>query len=218
MKKHSIEYKKFLFYCGILMLLSELWKQFCLTYIVNHGTYSWWHFPFQLCSIPMYICLALPVIPSEHACRLMLTFLMDFGLLGGIFTFFDTTGMYYPYFPLTVHSFAWHILLILIGIYAGRTGKADASFKGFAQSAGIFLSCCLLATLFNLIFHPLGRINMFYISPYYQMGQIVFRKIARIWGNTAGILCYLIAILVGAGLLHLIWKQVLKQSLNTPGP
>ncbi len=131
---------------------------------------------------------------------------------------FDTTGMYYPYFPLTVHSFAWHILLILIGIYAGRTGKADASFKGFAQSAGIFLSCCLLATLFNLIFHPLGRINMFYISPYYQMGQIVFRKIARIWGNTAGILCYLIAILVGAGLLHLIWKQVLKQSLNTPGP
>ena len=96
MKKHSIEYKKFLFYCGILMLLSELWKQFCLTYIVNHGTYSWWHFPFQLCSIPMYICLAFPVIPSEHACRLMLTFLMDFGLLGGIFTFFDTTGMYYP--------------------------------------------------------------------------------------------------------------------------
>ena len=166
----------------------------------------------------MYICLAFPVIPSEHACRLMLTFLMDFGLLGGIFTFFDTTGMYYPYFPLTVHSFAWHILLILIGIYAGRTGKADASFKGFAQSAGIFLSCCLLATLFNLIFHPLGRINMFYISPYYQMGQIVFRKIARIWGNTAGILCYLIAILVGAGLLHLIWKQVLKQSLNTPSP
>jgi hypothetical protein len=153
----------------------------------------------------MYICLAFPVIPSEHACRLMLTFLMDFGLLGGIFTFFYTTGMYYPYFPLTVHSFAWHILLILIGIYAGRTGKADASFKGFAQSAGIFLSCCLLATLFNLIFHPLGRINMFYISPYYKMGQKVFKDIASLTGNTAGILIYIGTNIVGAYLIYLIW-------------
>ena len=36
----------FYLYCGILMLLSELWKQWCLTYILNHRQYNWWYFPF----------------------------------------------------------------------------------------------------------------------------------------------------------------------------
>lgn len=212
MKKHSIECKNFLFYCGCVMLISELWKQYTLTYTVNHGIYNWWYFPFQLCSVPMYVCLMFPAVSSKRACGLLRTFLMDFGLLAGIFTFFDTTGMYYSYPPLTVHSFAWHILLIIIGIYAGFTGRADYSGNGFAKSAGIFLSCCLLATFFNLIFHPCGRINMFYISPFYQMGQIVFRDIAKLCGNTAGIVSYLASILIGAGLLHLLWRLWAKNN------
>ena len=35
--------------------------------------------------------------------------------LGGIFAFFDTSGMHYGYLPLTIHSYAWHILLITLG-------------------------------------------------------------------------------------------------------
>ncbi len=198
--------KKFFFYCGFLMFLSEILKQLTLTYIVNHGTYNWWYFPFQLCSIPMYVCLLLPVVPSPRIQGVLLTFLMDFGLLSGIFTFFDTTGMYYSLPLLTFHSFAWHILLIILGIVAGLTGKADYSGKGFAGSAAFFLACCLLATGFNLVFYPFGRINMFYISPRCRMNQIVFRDICKIFGNGAAVTSYLLAILTGAGLLHLAWK------------
>lgn len=205
MKKHSIEYKNLLFYCGLLLFVSEVWKQYCLTFIVNNGTYNWWYFPFQLCSIPMYICLLLPWRVCSKVRGILLTFLMDFGLLSGIFTFFDTTGMYYSYPPLTVHSFAWHILLIIIGIYAGTTKRSDYSWRGFAKSACLFLACCLAATLFNLLFHPYGNINMFYISPYYPMRQIVFCNIARIFGNDIGILLYVISIIIGAGLFHLFW-------------
>ena len=214
MKKHSIKCKNFLFYCGLLMFLSELWKQYCLTCTLNHGSYNWWYFPFQLCSIPMYICLMFPIITSERLLSLMLTFLMDFGLLGVIFTFFDTTVLYYGYAPLTIHSFGWHILLIIIGIYAGRSGKADISKKGFAKTAGFFFACCLLATFFNLVFHPYGKINMFYISPYYQMGQIVYRDIAEMFGNAFGIVSYLVSILMGAGLLHLLWTRYGAHACN----
>ena len=105
MQKH----KNIFFYCGLLMLFSEVWKQWCLTYILNNGHYNWWYFPFQLCSIPMYICLILPWIRSPQIYDAFLTFLMDFGMLGGIFAFCDTSGMYYHYPPLTIHSFAWHV-------------------------------------------------------------------------------------------------------------
>ena len=208
MKKHSIEYNIFFFYCGFLMLISEIWKQYCLTYIVNNGTYNWWYLPFQLCSIPMYVCLVLPWCASVRIRGVLLAFLMDFGLLGGIFAFLDTTGMYYSYPPLTVHSFAWHILLIVIGIRAGLGREADTSWAGFKKCVCMFLACCLIATTFNLLFHPYGKINMFYISPYYPMGQVVFRDIARLLGNSAGILLYIASILTGAGLLHLLWNRL----------
>ena len=210
MLKHNFKQVsgRFFLSCGILMLISEIWKQYCLTYIVNNGNYNWWYFPFQLCSIPMYICLILPWITSPRIRGILLAFLMDYGLLGGIFTFFDTTGMHYSYTPLTVHSFAWHILLIGIGIRAGVSRASDHSSAGFAKCSCIFLACCMTATLINIAVHPYGQINMFYISPYHFMGQIVFRDIARALGNEAGILIYILSIIMGGGILHLIWKRL----------
>lgn len=204
MKKH----RRTLFCFGVLMLSSEIWKQWRLTYHLNHGQYNWWYFPFQLCSIPMYVCLLAPWIKTRKIYGILLAFLMDFGLLAGIFTFFDTSGLYYGYAPLTIHSFAWHIVLIILGLYAGLTREADYSLKGFGFCTLFYLSCCLLATGLNLIFYPFGSINMFYISPHYPMTQRVFEKIALLWGNTAGILVYASAIPIGAFLIHNLWRAL----------
>lgn len=203
-------YRPFL-YCGIFMLISEIWKQWCLTYILNGGSYNWWYFPFQLCSIPMYICLALPWIPSKQLRSILLAFLMDFGLLGGIFAFFDTAGMHYGYAPLTIHSFGWHILLILLGIYAGLHPDTDHSRTGYIGSILFYLSCCLIATTVNLTFDRFDLINMFYINPHYRMSQKVFCHIALVWGNTAGIYSYILATITGAGILHSMWYKTQSQ-------
>ena len=48
---------------GLILALSEIYKQLFLTLIVGHGTYDWWYFPFQLCSLLMYFCL---FFPSSH--------------------------------------------------------------------------------------------------------------------------------------------------------
>ena len=52
----------FFFTCGLFMLSGEIWKQLTLTFILGGGQYNWWYFPFQLCSIPMYILLIYPWI------------------------------------------------------------------------------------------------------------------------------------------------------------
>lgn len=228
------QYRRFFLYCGIIMLASEIWKQWTLTFYINNGQYIWWYFPFQLCSIPMYICLMLGFIHSEKIQRILLAFLMDFGLLAGIFTFFDTSGMQYTYLPLTIHSYTWHILLIIIGIRAGvayqrlydhSSGKTNKSQKHFAhhkpdsdyqKSCGIYLGCVLLATIFNLLFSPLGTINMFYINPYLPMRQKVFGTIAAVLGNGTGITAYIGATIIGALLFHHIWNTVFRHFQNHP--
>ena len=202
------KHKKIFFCCGLLMLLTEIWKQWCLTYYLGGGQYNWWYFPFQLCSIPMYACLLLSFISSIKIRRALITFLMDYGLLAGIFTFFDTSGLHHPYLLLTLHSYAWHILLLLLGVYTGYMNMREVSIRDFAGSTAVYLSCCLIATLCNLAFYPYGTINMFYISPHYQMTQKVFRHIALLLGNNAGIAVYICATVTGACLIHLLWMRI----------
>jgi hypothetical protein len=123
---------------GFAMSVSEIWKQYYMTEILNHGVYNWWYFPFQLCSVPMYLLLLLPL--CRHMRRksqkklfsrtkaetlfarlydIILMSLACYGLLGGIAVFADTSGLHYPVLPLTVHSYLWHILMIAEGGAAG---------------------------------------------------------------------------------------------------
>lgn len=48
--------------CGLLLAVAEVYKQGFLYTIVYDHHYEWWFFPFQLCSIPMYLCLAYPLL------------------------------------------------------------------------------------------------------------------------------------------------------------
>lgn len=213
------------FLCGVIMSVSEIWKQLTLTFVLGGGSYNWWYFPFQLCSIPMYLLLLYPWLRRERPRRILLTFLMSYTLLGGIAVFADTSGLHYPLTALTVHSYLWHILLILIGIMSGlvyfrsaheKAPSAPACFcsghekapRAFAGSTGLYLFCCVLAELFNLAFDRFGTINMFYINPDYQMQQIIFADLSVRIGNAPAILLYIASTILGAFFLFLIWQFI----------
>lgn len=209
------KYEKVFFVSGLFLCTSELFKQLILTFSVNDGVYDWWHFPFQLCSLPMYLLVILPFLKSEGAKHTVLTFLMTFSLLGGIAVFFDTSGMKYPLTILTVHSFAWHILLIAIGISSGilliRLSPAASEsprlpWRTFLHASLMYLSFCLTAVVINLMIAPSGRINMFYINPVYPMEQVLFTRISLTLGNSAGIAVYILATITGSAILYALWR------------
>lgn len=212
-KIHS-GYSLFFLLCGLFLTGSEIWKQWYLTTAVNHGTYNWWYFPFQLCSIPMYVLLILPWVKKGRFRDSLLTFLMCYGLLGGIAVFADTSGLHYPAAALTVHSYLWHILLILIGIAAGRCYLSTPAEKiapaarfraGFLGSTLIYAVCCVAASCLNALITPFGSIDMFYINPRYPMVQIVFSELAEAIGNTPAIFLYILSTVCGSLLLFLLW-------------
>ena len=209
------------------MTCSEIWKQLTLTFIVEGGSYNWWYFPFQLCSIPMYALLVYPWIRGRYARLTLLSFLMCYCMLGGIAVFADTSGLHYPLPSLTLHSYLWHILLIILGIIAGgtyirllrsnrknslffRTVAAMFPLRPFIYSTGLYLACCLIAELLNLSLDRLGTINMFYINPDYQMQQVLFRDLLPYLGNTGVILLYIASTIFGALIFFLIWKLIFR--------
>ena len=200
---------RLLFFLGILLALSECFKQMFLYYIVNGRKYDWWYFPFQLCSIPMYLCLILPFAAKfgRKWERLLCTFMYCYNLPGSILVFAAPYGMMHPYWSLTIHSFMWHILLVFIGLLIAFSGMGSVSWKGFTGSTGLFLACCGIATAVNILAGPYGYPDMFYITPYYPTTQPFFSTIAEQFGIMAGDLAYIAAIIMGAFILHLIYRR-----------
>lgn len=203
--------KRIFFSIGLLLFASELWKQWVLTFILNDGVYDFWYFPFQLCSIPMYLLLMLPFLKSNSHKKVIFTFLMDYSSLSGIFVFFDTSGMRYPLISLTIHSYVWHIVLIMIGIGSGITLYKfySSDFASFGKATGLFISCAVIAQCLNLSIGSHAQINMFYISPLEPATQNFFSLVYRNWGIGVYMIFYLGVIVLGAFLLHLLWKKVL---------
>lgn len=199
-----------LFFCGLFLMAMEFYKQGFLYFIENNGSYNWWYFPFQLCSVPMYLCLAYPFLSSATPKNMLAGFIQDFGLLGGFMALAVPPGLMHPYWSMTLHGFFWHFILIFAGLYCALAHLTDLSPQGFLHVLPLFFVCCLIALTINVLAGPGSDADMFYISPYHPSSQPVFHKISVSLGIFPGILIYILAMILGGFLVHMILKTVLR--------
>ncbi len=132
---------------------------------IKLGYYDFSSFPFQFCSVPMYLCLVLPFIKKEHLRMPGVYFLGIYGFIGGIFPllFGQSQLCRWSSFFDVFHSFAWHILLLmnsllLINFYGIGINKKE-SIKLFLKSYLLFISITVIAQILNVILHYSGGIN-----------------------------------------------------------
>ena len=208
-----------LFHLGVLLACMEAYKQLFLYCVVNDMHYNFWYFPFQLCSMPMYICLCLPLL-SEKAKKAAYTFLFDFTLPGALLALIFPADMMRPYVTMTAHAFLWHALLIYIALTVFHAGLLKKDRKSFISAAGLYLFLALAAFVLNLVLDPLAeygsRPGLFYLSPYYITDQPVFHDIAVRFGIPAELLIYVLSYLLCAFLFHEITRALLFQEKTEP--
>ncbi len=169
--------------CGWLMAAGEIYKQLFYYYIVNDGAYDWWFFPFQLCSVPMYLCILLPIFykyrkPDTgdktagssvlHLIDLLynciLTFLCGFTFVSAVSALIWPEDMLRPFAALTWHGLIWHGILLFISVLIGMSGMADLSPKGYLRSVVLFLGLCLTAFAINAALEPLSAAHPVYTA------------------------------------------------------
>lgn len=206
---------------GLLLLLMEVWKQLTLWLLVGKGQYNVWYVPFQLCSLPMYIALLYGALcgrtdpRAETWKRACMTFLQDYGFLGGMMALLFHAGLMHPGHPfLTAHGFLWHGIMLLMALYIHETGLSDLSMQGFQSTLPMFGFSALLAEGINVALHRYGDCDMFYISPYHLSSQPVFCSIDAIIGRPAGIVLYLLCVVLGAFLIHLAFSKLPKLGIH----
>lgn len=193
---------------GILLMLTEVYKQLIYWLVIEPGEYRWGIFPFHLCSVPMYLCVIAPLLKKGAVQKGMYSFMMLYNLLGGGISFLEPSGLLHPYPTLTAHALIWHMMLVFVGLYLVFSGRGGYEMKDYKRSTVTFLSLCAVAFCINLIFRDVsnGAINMFFVGPS-NSSLIVFKQISEMFGWYVSTLIYIPAVCFGAYLLFLLVKR-----------
>lgn len=210
LKKTSKKTEKRLFLTiGAILILSEIFKQLALTAI--GGAYRFDLIPFQLCSIPMYLCILMPILPDGKIQRAMRTFIATFGLMGGISSYIAPGTMCREWLELTLHSFLWHLTLIFLGFYIFFSQNTKIQKGDYIGAELFYLSLCAVAFGINLLcFNTSGEpVNMFYIGPK-PSDLPICREITARFGVAVNSLIYISALSLCAFLIH-ITENIIKK-------
>ena len=214
--------------CGWVLALMEIYKQLFLYCVVNGGTYDWWYFPFQLCSVPVYLCILLPFLcrgadgVRSSTAGPVFTFLAVYTFTGAAAALIIPEDYLRSYVTLTLHGFIWHGILLMISLTILLSRMADLSRRGFARATVLFLVMCAAAVCINIAVEPLMAASyaegliphsyaaMFYLNPYHLSPQPLVDIIQKSAGIPLGLALYVISIIAVSGLLCLLFRRLVS--------
>ncbi len=203
---------RILIFCvGLFLFACEVYKQLFYTFCIDEVGYKWWIFPFQMCSVPMYLCLIAPLLKPGKVSRAMYNFMTIFNLLGGFITYFEPSGISLPYWSLTLHAYTWHMVLVFLGLFLNFAGFGGRKMKDYWTAAATFAALCVVAFCINLLLWDVaqGDINMFFIGPK-ESSLVVFSDISVNCGWLVNALVYIPVVCLGAFLIFLpfhLWSK-----------
>ena len=161
---------------AVILLLGEIFKQFF--WFEFYGYYRWEIFPFQFCSVPIYVSLFATLCPWDKAREIAYRFLAFFGIIGGLSVMAVPSAVLYTYFvAISLHSMIWHSILVAMGVYLIASRGYGEKLKELLVPFFMFLGFVCLAIIGNVLVYKLhlgteacqpgDNLSMFYLSPYY---------------------------------------------------
>lgn len=213
---------KILAAAGWILVLLEVYKQLFLFFIVNDRVYDWWFFPFQLCSVPMYLCILLPLTGGRLR-NAFLTFMGGYAFIGAAATLVYPEDILRTYTALTIHGFLWHGILLFISLLILISGAADASLRGLLRAALLFALLSAAAVCINAAVEPLMQsiqaahpevahswAAMFYMNPYHISPQPIVNSVQKTAGIPAGLILYALVIAAVSSLVCILTDCMLS--------
>ncbi len=207
------QFRRFMLAIGLTLIILEVFKQLNFAYNAEDGwKYSWKQFPFQFCSVPMYVMLLVACLKECKFRDYLCSFLATFGLFAGLIV------MLYPSTVLSSIIFRFsqsmihHIGMVLGGFVVIVSGRVKFEHKTILKAMSVFSVIVCMAFVMNIIFHLSGNtasFNMFYIGPFSNSDIPVFKQIGMALNISAdylhiGNFVFLIIYIIGFSLASYI--------------
>ena len=186
--------------CSVILIGCEVFKQ--LFWLEFYGYYRFEIFPYQFCSVPIYVAIAATLIPRGRARELCHRFLAFYGIIGGLAVMLIPSAVLYTYFiPMSIHSMVWHSVLVIMGVYLIVSRGYGKKIKELLSPCLLFLCFIVIAIIGNILVYKLhlgtpachegDNLSMFYISPYYPTQLPLLGAVQEI-SYPLFLLCYIV--------------------------
>lgn len=194
---------------SIILFIFEIYKQVIFSYNDGNWSYSWWAFPFQFCSVPMYVGLLAGLIKDGKLRRALYAFLGTFCLFAGLAVMVYPNDVFITTLGISIQTMVHHGGMLIMGIFCLASNKTVPDLKSIYGSALVFLSLVSIAQTLNITLASKG-LNMFFISPYIPCSLPILSIIQEKFGYTVFIFTYLLGFIFIAFLILRITTLIKK--------
>ena len=202
--------KRLAFFVGIGLLIIEIYKQ--TLYTLDGGSYQWYAFPYQFCSVPMYACLINFFIKNQKVNNAIYYFLAMFGFVSGIAVMLYPGDVFVPTLTICIHTMLWHGSLLALGVFMMTSRRLGRNFLKEVIPGTIVFTCFLAGALLLdiVMYHALFKegakyagqtFNMFFISPYFNCTLPILSSIYPKVPYLVFLFCYLLAFTLGVSIV-----------------
>lgn len=158
---------------SLILLVLEILKQIYYSYNIdtNIWNYRWFVFPFQYCSIPMYLGVLAYFIKSEKIKNYMYIYIATYGLLGGLATLIYPEGVFTDTIFMNLQTFIHHGFQVVMGVYILSFRDIKFNRKNIINCFILFMIIFIMAMSMNIASYYLsidGGLEMFFVSPFHK--------------------------------------------------
>ena len=213
-RKDSKEHvRKVVLWTSIIVILLEVYKQINYTFGYDTGTvtadFQWYAFPFQFCSIPMYVGLLVGILRHGKIHDALAAFLATYSVFAGVCVLAYPNDVFVGTIGINIQTMICHCSMIVIGAYLYATGYVKAEHKTILKAIPVFAVAVFTAAILNEIAYYSGLLetetfNMFFISPHCEPSLPVYSLVQQAVPFPFCLIVYIAAFTLAAYLILLL--------------
>ncbi len=198
---------------AIVVAVLELYKQFNFSFSVEDNAlvfdFQWYAFPWQFCSMPMYVGLLTAIFRRGRIHRALCSFLATYAIFAGICVMAYPGDVFVPILGICIQTMVCHGSMLSVGIYLLYTNYAERSHKTILRALPVFVCAVGGAVLLNEIMYHSGVIgdeifNMFFVSPHFDPSLPVYSLVQGAVPYPVCLIIYILGFTLAAYLVLLL--------------
>ena len=211
--------KRIVFITALIVIVMEIYKQINYTFTISDGTinadYQWYIFPFQFCSMPMFVGFLAGVLKKGKVRDALLAFLATYAVFAGTSVMLYPSTVFIKTIGINIQTMFCHGSMIVVGVYLLYTGYVKVKLSTILKAMPVFAVAVSTAAVLNEIANACGineteTFNMFFISPHCEPSLPVYSIVQQYVPFPLSLVIYILGFTAAAFIILAIAVAVKK--------
>lgn len=204
--------RRIVFGTAVIVAFFEVYKQINYTFEVVDGKiktdYQWYAFPFQFCSMPMYVGLLTGIFKKGKIHNALYAFLSTYAIFAGVCVMLYPGDVFTNTIGVNIETMVCHASMLPIGVLLMYSRKTSVKHSIIIKALYVFAAALALAVVFNEIGHYAGlnngdTFNMFYVSRHCDPHLPVYKDVQAVVPYPFCLIIYILGFTVAAYIMLL---------------